>query len=128
MTTKRFHLGDVLSVTTGNLLSPRGMGGVYDVLNFLTGDNLFTHQLPRARQECKPHVLRQHPQLRDVHPTWDDHAEKGFVDAWLAEQVQKFGETLELSPVPAGAYTARDPIDELCGMVGDDKVIVVKTD
>lgn len=45
---KRFHLGDVLSITTGHLLSPRHMEGVYEILNHMTGDQLFTHQLPRA--------------------------------------------------------------------------------
>ena len=47
-----FHIGDILSVTTGRLVSPRRMDGVYDILNFMTGDNLFTHQLPRAAREC----------------------------------------------------------------------------
>lgn len=47
MNTRNFHLGDILSVTTGCLLSPRRMEGVYDILNFMTADNLFTHQLGR---------------------------------------------------------------------------------
>ena len=66
MKTKKFHLGDVLSITTGRLVSPRHMDGVYDILNFMTGDNLFTHQLPRASDECKPHLLAQFPQLAEV--------------------------------------------------------------
>jgi hypothetical protein len=40
VTTRPFHLGDVLTITTGRLVSPRHMDGVYDVLNFMTGDNL----------------------------------------------------------------------------------------
>jgi len=60
---KNFHLGDVLSVTTGRLLSPKGIGGVYEILNFMTNDNLYTHQLPRAAEECKPFLFSQFPQL-----------------------------------------------------------------
>src|SRR3990167_7087526 len=29
----------------------------------MAGDNLFTHQLPRASDECKPYLLEQFPQL-----------------------------------------------------------------
>lgn len=48
METKSFHIGDVLSAMTGTLVSPRHIGGVYDVLNWMTGESLMTHQLPRA--------------------------------------------------------------------------------
>lgn len=63
--TKDFHLGDVLSITTGVLVSFRSMEGIYDILNFMTGDDLFTHQLPRATDECKPHLLEQFPELKE---------------------------------------------------------------
>lgn len=50
---KSFHLGDVLSITHDRLVSPRHMEGVYDICNWLTQDNLFTHQLPRVHDECR---------------------------------------------------------------------------
>ena len=62
---KTFHISDVLSVTTGRLVSSRHMGGIYEILNFLTGDNLFTHQLPRAMKECLPWLRTQFPNLMD---------------------------------------------------------------
>jgi hypothetical protein len=37
-TTRAFHLGDILSVTTGCLVSPRGIAGVCDILNWMTGE------------------------------------------------------------------------------------------
>lgn len=60
---KEFHLGDVLSMTTGRLLSPRGMEGIYDILGFMTGETLFTHQLPHASRKCSPHLEKQFPEL-----------------------------------------------------------------
>lgn len=63
-----FDLSDVLSATTGRLLSMRHMDGIYDVLNYMTGDNLMTHQLPRAMDQVKPEILRQHPDLENVDP------------------------------------------------------------
>jgi hypothetical protein len=66
MQTKRYHLGDILSITTGRLVSPRHMDGVYDILNFMTGDDLYTHQLPRAADECRPYLAKQFPQLSKI--------------------------------------------------------------
>jgi hypothetical protein len=60
---KEFSLGDVLSITTGRLLSERHMDGVYDILNWMTGDNLYTHQLPRDGKACEPWLIEQYPQL-----------------------------------------------------------------
>ncbi len=52
---KTFPLAQVLSITTGRLFCD--MDGIYEILNFLTNDNLFTHQLPGAANEVKPPYL-----------------------------------------------------------------------
>lgn len=65
---KLFHISDVLSVTTGRLVSSRHTEGIYDILNFLTNDKLFTHQLPRAMKECKPWLATLFPALMDDAP------------------------------------------------------------
>ena len=125
MQTKQFHLGDVLSITTGRLVSPRHIDGVYDILNFMTGDNLFTHQLPRASDECKPHLLAQFPQLAEVDASGVNG--KNHVQ-WLAEQVAKYGEEFEVKPAPKGAHEVKNPIAEATEMTGGpEKVIVVRT-
>lgn len=143
MQTKKFHLGDVLSITTGRLVSPRHTDGVYDILNFMTGDNLFTHQLPRASDECKPYLIEQFPQLDT--PEMDfavaelgkmlktksgkADAEK-LVAGWLAKQVAKYGEEFEVKPIPKGAHAVKNPIAEAAEMMGrpKKKVIVVQID
>jgi hypothetical protein len=126
METKDFHLGDVLSITTGRLVSPRHIDGVYDILNFMTRDNLFTHQLPRASDECKPHLLRKHPQLADIEvPELNESNHK----QWLAEQVAKYGEYLPVEQIPMDDHAVKNPIEEAVEMMGSaDKVIVVETD
>lgn len=55
MNTKRFPLCDVLSISNGRLCGK--MDGVYKILNWMTNDELFTHQLPRAMRECQPFLL-----------------------------------------------------------------------
>jgi len=107
---KKFHLGDVLSITTGKLVSPRLIDGIYDILNFMTNDNLYTHQLPRVCKECAPEILRQHPKLKDVDAsgcnseTWK---------VWMQEQIEKYGEELSIKPMRVKKHTHIDPIKEL---------------
>lgn len=47
MTTKTFHVGDILSVITGRLVSPTHMDGIYAICSHLAGESVMTHQLPR---------------------------------------------------------------------------------
>lgn len=112
MTTKRFHIGDILSITTSRLVSPRHIDGVYDILNWMTGDDLMTHQLPRASDECAPSLRAQFPDLAGLTLLPDFHG-KADVDRWLARQVAVYGETREVAPLAAGDHTRIDPITEM---------------
>lgn len=120
---KDFALGDILSVTTGQLLSRRHMEGLYDILNFMTGDNLFTHQLPRAADEAKPFLLKQHPDLAGVDAS---SVTKENWESWLEVQEAKFGATLSIEQMPSGTHQYRDPITELQEMTNGKPIIVVQ--
>lgn len=98
-----FHLGDVLSITTDRLLSPVGIGGVQQLLEFMTGDAVMTHQMPRVADECRPFLLAQHPQLAEAvpPPEFTDHA---HVYRWLADQVSRYGVTVDVQPLAAGVH------------------------
>lgn len=109
---KRFHLGDVLSITTGRLVAPGHVGAVYDLLSFMTGDNLFTHQLARAADECEPDLLRQHPQLAEIELP-EQFEDEDHVETWLAEQAARYGEHLDVIPLARGDHTDIDPLQEL---------------
>lgn len=117
---KVFTLGEVLSITTGKLFCP--MSGIYKILNHLTGESLYTHQLSRAIESCRPYVLEMFPALTSLDTTGVD-GENGF--AWLQEQSKKYGEIFPLAPMPEGLYTVKNPIDELREMVPEKKIIVV---
>ena len=120
--TRDFALGDILSVTTERLVSRDHIDGVYRILNFMTGDDLFTHQLPRANNECRGPLLAQHPQLETV-VVPDEFADEAHVWAWLSEQEQTYGLCLPVSPLVEG-HAVIDPIEELCDMIGPEKVLV----
>ena len=119
MQTKKFHLGDVLSITTGRFVSPRHMGGVCDILNFMTGNYLFTYHPMRASYECKSYLLAQFPQLAEVDASGvngKNHTQ------WLVKQVAKYGEELEVKPIPKGAHQFKNPIAEVAEMIGGPDV------
>lgn len=120
---KLFQLGDILSITTGKLVSKRHMDGVYDILNFMTGDNLFTHQLGRASNECRSALLEQHPQLAAV--TGDEVTPENF-KAWIEAQCAEFGDELMVQPLPEHAHEFIDPMSELAEKVHPDRIVTVR--
>jgi hypothetical protein len=121
---REFHIGDVLSITAGPLVSPRHMEGVYDILGFMTGETLFTHQLPRAGDECAPELLRQHPQLADVDASAVTTSNWSL---WLEEQIKRFGETLSVTPLAKREPQYDTPVADAIEMMGDPtKVIVIE--
>jgi hypothetical protein len=126
--TREFDLSDILSVVPGCLVSSRHMDGVYDILNFMTGDNLFTHQLPRAIGECEGPLVEQHPWLADVvTPAWKGTTNEELrieVDAWVAELKAIHGECLPVTPLED--WHRMDPIQELAELTErPDRIIVV---
>ena len=129
--TKRFHVGDVLSVYSGYLVSMNGMDGVCDVLNFLTRDDLFTHQLPRAMEECHGYLERAHPFLTTIDCSSVGTAEEPLTEEtlrqWLDSVVAQHGAMVELTPMPEDAHEYRHPLEELQAMVGNKPILVVST-
>lgn len=121
-----FDLGDILSITTGRLVSRRHIDGVYDILGYMTGESLFTHQLPRASRECEGPLLAQHPQLAEVVVPDDFGGSKEAVYAWLDEQAARYGATLPVAPLAADDHTPIDPITELRMMRPDVPIIAVE--
>lgn len=87
---KQFHVGDLLSITSGLLLSGRGMEGFYEILNFMTGHDLLTHSLPAAADICKPVLLQQHPWLAKIDCTG---VTEDNYEAFIEQVETKYGAT-----------------------------------
>ncbi|MCE7081181.1 hypothetical protein [Streptomyces sp. ST2-7A] len=119
-------LADVLSITTGRLLSHDHMGGVYRILGHMTGQDLMTHQLPRATDACAPALLEQHPQLASVTPP--ETTDTADLYAWLLATEKEHGTTVPVLPLPPGVWEHRNPIEELCDRVGAERVVVLPTE
>ena len=127
---RKFNLGDVLSIVDGHLLSDKGMGGVYAILNHMTGDSLFTHQLPRACDECRPWLLRWFPRLAEVGAfpeaevaNLDPEGRGRVIKEWLARQAAAVGEWFDVPRIPPDDHARIDPVEEAEQMFGKERVV-----
>ena len=102
----RFHIGDVLSITTKRLMPPNGMGGVDSILCFLHQASVFTAGLPFAAEMARKQdgLPAQIPALvADSlrHKEWIDNAcQDGRMDEVLHLFAAEHGEWITLVPLP----------------------------
>ena len=109
----QFPVEVILSVIYGKLLCD--IEKVYEILNYMLDDNLYTHQIPRASKFVKQFLLKQHPILEE----WKKENEKINSKNWqtyfnLAQR--KFGSTLEVQKIPKKLQKHKDPLKELIEM------------
>jgi hypothetical protein len=126
----KFTFCELASAGTGYLFSDtpddNGMGGVYKVLNYMTGDNLFTHQLPRAFREVSPEICRQHPFLSNLRELVNSEEDLDARIVMMQGIIKNHeGSTFDLTPLDPAACEHKDPIAEAVEMCGD-KVITVQ--
>lgn len=147
METKRFGLRTILTSTTGFLLtesdSPddNGIGKLHELLEWMTGDSVFTHQLPRVNEPCAMALIEWFPELAKIN-SFNDDLSSGFamvtdpdkaakIEALICQWMERFKEECgakEFYDVPRltpGLVKHVDPIQELVEQVGAEKVIVI---
>ena len=105
MNTKEFHVGDILSITTGRLVSLKGMDGVYEILNYMTGEILHTVGIPRAADDALPYLIQQLPWLVEVNKLFEELEKQEDFD-WhevmtiVEELGKRYGITHQIYPIP----------------------------
>lgn len=133
---RSFHLGDVLSVTTGRCVSMRGLQGLYKILEFMTGEEVWDVHLALAMPMCKEHLLRQFPQLDSPQmqfalgelilmlgsPTGKENKES-LTPGWLSRRMIEYGEELEVESLPRDQTYLPDPKALAESLVGAEKVV-----
>jgi hypothetical protein len=121
--TKAFPTASVLSAITGVLVGP--IDGVYEILSWMTGESVYTHQIPRIGQEARDVIVAMRPDLNAaiaesaaVNPTnWQD---------WLATWVERYGQEIIVPRMSTDDHERIDPLSELAEKFHPDKIMVVK--
>lgn len=117
----------VLSIVTGFLVAE--FSEVHRAMEWLAGEPVWTHQLPRIAREAKPGILADHPAIEEA----CKEAEAGKIDksnwqAWQSRWRERYGATLLLRRMTADQHERIDPVSELAEKVAPDNVVVVGTD
>lgn len=120
-----FPTSAVLSVVTGRLLGD--IGQVYEVLNLMTGENLYTHQLPRVSREATPVLLARHPDLQSAIDE-AEHVNSENWQTWLAIWLKRYGETIAVPRMTIDQHERIDPLSELAEKVNPNRIIVACAD
>ena len=127
---KEFALRTVLTVTTGRLLTKpvskdnNGIGDLYELLDYMTGESPFTHTLGRFSEECKPILLALYPELKEAEvrlSVLDTYLQEGEpIELWLDKCVSEWGmpSILSLERGAVANHISKDPIEELLPMLG----------
>lgn len=138
--TKKFDIGTILTMTTGRFVCG-DIGKVYELANFMTGESIFTHQLPRVGKVIEAEIKRQLP--------WTDSPEMQFqvgelilmlervsdadlnnlIVGWVSKQAAAYGEQHKVEAFGKDSpYESIDPIFEAVGMMGGDPDRVIKVE
>lgn len=130
---KEFPTLAVLTAASGRLLTQpiseedNGIGQLYAVLGWMTGDTVFTHQLGRFIEECRPWIHQWHPVIAELDVEISRRCELGEAEMKALQQdmLLKFGKTIQLRKIPRYAHSRRNPIDELVEMRGSPEGVTV---
>jgi hypothetical protein len=119
MVTRTFPTEKVLSVLTGRLLCD--IDGVYEVLGWMAGEALFTHQLPRIAREARPVMIKLHPQLAQA----QEEAKLVTTEnwrSWREEWIDRYGTEIVLRKMTACEHEHIEPISEAVEMIPPGKI------
>lgn len=120
--TKAFPTADVLSTITGRLMGE--IGGVYRVLEFMTGHQVWTHQIPRISDEAAPVVVAMHPTLAQACEEADQVNPDNYRE-WLATWLDRYGPEIAVPRMSQEQHVDIDPLSELAEKVHPSRIVVV---
>jgi hypothetical protein len=101
---RTFPLADILSVTTGLMLTrrtPKPGAALDEIFEFMTGEKLAWWQAPRAADACTEAFTRQHPFLAELQPPKVQKTPigKAALLLWLTTAELKHGTQLTVKPL-----------------------------
>lgn len=118
-----FPTGAILSVVTNRYLGIPCIE-IQKVLNFMTGDDVYTHQIPRINMECGPVILERYPHLLDDSEGLEVGGEEWVL--WVEKKVEEFGAMIDIQSLTDNTiHEVIDPCEEMARLAGPDKIIII---
>lgn len=114
MQTKEFPTCDVMSTVTGRLVGQ--MSGIYEVLNWMTGESVFAHQIPGISREAVPVLVAAHPTLALAIDEAEQVTQENYKE-WRQTWEDRYGPTIAVPKFTADAHESIDPMSELAEKV-----------
>jgi hypothetical protein len=135
---KTYQLADVLSVVLGRIVSDRHIDAIYDVLGYMTGTSVFTHQIPRLGKPCSNEIIRQFPEFSNIEVAdlvaiaesfGNNDTRMDLIRDWVTTTKEKyhFAESYDIEAFSEEQQKKlyNNPLTELEDMVGPERVIAV---
>lgn len=122
--TKAFPTADVLSLITGRLLSDEGIGAMQTILSWMTGEDVYTHQIPRIADEAKAVLIGLQPNLLQASEEAGDITGGNWRD-WLARWEARYGKAIIVPKFNADQHERIDPLSELAERFRPDQIIIL---
>jgi hypothetical protein len=99
---KEFHLGDLLTVSTGRLYSPKLILGTKEFMDYLFSTDVPISMVPRASVLCRPFILAQFPWLSEIELTEQSQlTSTEQIKNWITSQVSRYGEKHSVKKLPS---------------------------
>lgn len=93
---KKFGTDIILSIINDKVLT-NNLEVAYDVAKYMTGrKEILKHEIHRVLQECAPHLLKQHPELKDIDVS--EVNEENW-EEWYRSIVEVCGAELPVRPI-----------------------------
>ena len=122
--TKEFATEDVLSAVIGHLVSERRMNAVYDVLGWMAGESLCTHQLVRVMKEAQPVMFARFPLLFGAFSDKERCTTENWRE-WRNQWVAEIGPTLSVPRLNEDQHERIDPLSEAAELFPPDRIITI---
>lgn len=120
--TKEFPADVVLTIVTGHMICDQ-IGQVYEILNWMTDDEIYTHQIPRVIREVRGEIVKMHPRLAQATPMEGIEGEPFAI--WVRNWITKHGYTYIKVPKVSHLHVRKDPVAELQERFPNANIIVV---
>lgn len=122
--TRVFPVDAVMSTITGILVAESGIGSVYEVLNWMTGESVYTHQIPRISSEAVPVMLAVYPDMQTAIDEAEQVNGENWRD-WLATWTERYGAEIAVPVMNIAEHERIDPASELAEKVHPDRIITI---